>query len=141
MIRTVVVAVAFALGISAVIAQSDPIAERQGLMKAQGAATRMAVAMAKGEDPFDLARAKKVFETYLVTTGRFADLFPEGSGAGDTKAGPAIFSDREGFRTAIAGLDADAKAGLEATKDLDTFRAAFGKAAMNCQACHEKFRL
>lgn len=141
MIRPVIAAAALVLGITAVPAQSDPIAERQRLMKAQGQATGGAAKMLKGEEPFDLAKAKSTFETYLVTTSKFADLFPENSKTGGkTRALPAIWQDRAGFTAAIAMFDADAKAGLAATTNLETFRPAFQRVTMNCQSCHEKYR-
>lgn len=48
MIRTVLVAGVLGLGLTAVLAQSDPIAERRNTMKAVGGATRDGAAMAKG---------------------------------------------------------------------------------------------
>ncbi|MCP8937282.1 cytochrome c [Alsobacter sp. SYSU M60028] len=119
----------------------QPIAERQGLMKAQGRATRDANAMAKGEAPFDLAKAQSVFDTYLVTTSKFASLFPADSKTGETKAGPKIWEDQAAFRAAIAKFEADAKAAKASTTDLATFRTAFGQVTQNCNSCHETFRL
>ena len=49
MIRTIVVAAVLGLGVTAVLAQSDPITERRNAMKAVGAATRDGAAIAKGE--------------------------------------------------------------------------------------------
>lgn len=141
MIRPVMLAAALGLGVTAVVAQSEAIAERQRLMKAQGQATGGGAKMLKGEEAFDLAKAKSIFETYLVTTSKFADLFPEDSKTGGkTRALPTIWQDRTGFNATLAKFDADAKAGLAATTNLDTFRAAFQRVTTNCQACHEKYR-
>lgn len=141
MIRPILLAAALGLGVTAVVAQGDPIAERQNLMKAQAQATGGGAKMLKGEEAFDLARARKIFETYLVTTSKFAGLFPDDSKTGGkTRALPSIWQDRAGFNAAIAKFDADAKAGLAATTSVDTFKAAFQKATTNCQSCHETYR-
>ena len=72
MMRTCMATGALMLCVTAVWAQSDPIAERRTLMKAQGAATGVGVKMIKGEEPFDAAKAREVYETYLKTTSKFA---------------------------------------------------------------------
>ena len=66
MIRTVVVAAGLILGLSAVVAQSDPIAQRRDAMKAVGAATREGAAIAKGEAAFDSAKAQTIFKVYVA---------------------------------------------------------------------------
>src|SRR4051812_9056192 len=58
MMRTIIVSVALALGMTAVMAQGDPITQRKDLMKANGSATRIGTQMVKGEIPFDPAKAK-----------------------------------------------------------------------------------
>ena len=53
MIRTALVLAGLGLGLTAAMADLNPIAERQQTMKAVGAATREGVAMAKGDVAFD----------------------------------------------------------------------------------------
>ena len=64
MIRTVLAGVAVVFGASLVAAQQDPIAARKALMKANGEQAQIGAKMARGEEPFDLAKAKKIFATY-----------------------------------------------------------------------------
>ncbi|MFJ5369818.1 cytochrome c, partial [Bosea sp. CER48] len=77
MIRTALVLAGLGLGLTAVMAQSNPIAERQQAMKAIGAATREGAAMAKGDVPFDAAKAQAVFKTYSDSAKKASTLFPD----------------------------------------------------------------
>ena len=62
--RTVLAVIAVTLGVTAVTAQQDPIAARKALMKANGEQAAIGSKMSKGEEPFDLAKAKKVLATF-----------------------------------------------------------------------------
>ena len=141
MIRTVLVVAGLGLGLTAVMAQSNPIAERQQAMKAIGGATREGAAMAKGDVPFDAAKAQGVFKTYAASAKTFGGLFPESSKTGgDTTASPKIWEDQAGFKAALAKFEADAQAGAAVT-DLAGFRTAFGAVTKNCGTCHEVYRI
>ena len=68
MMKRIVLAVAVvALGVTAVVAQSDPIAARKALMKENGNQSRIAREMIEGKQPFDLAEAKKVLADFAGT--------------------------------------------------------------------------
>ena len=84
------VGVALGLVIAAgAMAQSDVIAQRKDLMKANGAATRLGTQMVRGEAPFDLAKAREIFTGISQRMERFPTLFPENSKTGgDTHAAP-----------------------------------------------------
>lgn len=141
MIRTAFVLAGLGLGITAVLAQSNPIAERQQAMKALGAATREGAAMAKGEAPFDATKAQAVFKTYADTAKKVPALFPDSSKTGDeTTASPKIWEDQAGFKAAFVKFESDAAAGANVAS-LDGFRTAFGAATKNCGACHEAYRI
>src|SRR3712207_9481367 len=90
MIRSLLVTSAILVGVTAVTAQNDPIAERKSIMRGNGAATRTGTQMIRGEVPFDLAKAKEVFTGIAAGMDRFPNLFPENSKTGDTKASPRI---------------------------------------------------
>ena len=141
MIRPILVVLAAGIGMTAAIAQTDPIAERKALMKSNGASTRTGTQMSRGEIPFNLAQAKEIFANYEVVGKRFYTLFPENSKTGDTTASPKIWEDMAGFRAASEKLAADAQKASAAVKDLDTFKAAFGEATKNCGACHQTYRI
>lgn len=142
MYRTVLAIAAVALGITAVAAQSDPIAARKALMKENGAQAKSGTAMVKGEAPFDLAKAKAVFATYAAAAGKMPALFPDNSKTGgETTAAPKIWEDMNGFKAAFAKFESEAKAAEASVKDLDSFKAAFPGVMKNCGGCHEVYRV
>jgi cytochrome c556 len=147
MIRTVFAVAAIALGISAAVAQQDPIAARKALMKANGDQAMIALAMMKGEAPFELAAVQKIFATFEDTAAKAPALFPENSideaTADDPfSAGPKIWENLADFKARLAKFGTDAKdAGAKVT-DLESFKAAFGNIGKNdCGGCHEQYRL
>jgi cytochrome c556 len=139
-IRTVLAVAAVALGVTALMAQEDPIAARKALMKANGQQAGIGSKMAKGEEPFALDKAKKVFATYQDVAKAHA-LFPENSKTGgDTAALPAIWQNKADFEARLTKLANEAKAAEAATKDIDTFKAQFAEVQKNCGGCHETYR-
>jgi cytochrome c556 len=140
MIRPVIVTVAVALGVTAVVAQSDPIAERRAIMKGNGQAARTASQMIKGDVPFDLAKAQEIFAGFQTAATKMVVLFPDSSKAGDTTANDKVWSDTAGFKAAFDKFAADSKTAAGSTKDLDSFKAAFGAVAQNCNSCHTTYR-
>lgn len=142
MIRTALVAAGLVLGLSAVLAQSDPIAERRNTMKGVGAATRDGAAMAKGEVAFDAAKAQTIFKVYADAARKMPGLYPDTAKTGrESTAAPKIWEDQAGFRAAFAKFETEAAAAGSAAKDLDGFRSAFGATTKNCGGCHEAYRI
>lgn len=143
MIRAFLAVAAIALGVGVALAQQDPIAARRALMKANGDEAKMGAAMAKGEAPFDLAKARKMFATFEDASAKAPALFPDNSKTGgDTAAKPEIWEAMDDFKARLVKLGADAKAAGESVKDLDSFKAAFGNIGKNdCGGCHEKYRV
>ena len=141
MVRTVLAVAAIAIGVTAVAAQSDPIAARKEVMKGVGAATKTGGQMAKGEIPYDQTKAQEVFTTYVNASAKMPTLFPDNSKTGgDTAALPAIWSGMDDFKAKFAKFGADAKAAQGSVKDLDSFKASFGAVTKNCGGCHETYR-
>jgi cytochrome c556 len=147
MIRTVFAVAGIALGVSVAIAQQDPIAARKALMKANGDQAKIAVAMIKGEAPFDLDKARTVFATFENTSAKAPALFPEnsiGEGTADDpfSASPKIWQNLDDFKARLAKLGTDAKDAAAKVTDLDSFKAAFGSIGKNdCGGCHEQYRV
>jgi len=141
MIRTVLAVSAIAIGITAVAAQSDPIAQRKAIMKEVGAQTKTGGGMAKGEAPYDQAQAEKLFATYVDASAKMPTLFPENSKTGgDTAALPAIWANKPDFEAKFAKFGADAKGAASAVKDADSFKTTFSAITKNCGGCHETYR-
>jgi cytochrome c556 len=142
MLRTILAVAAITIGVSAVVAQSDPIAARKGLMKNVGAVTKTGGQMVKGEVPYDQAKAQEIIATYIDVAGKMPDLFPDNSKTGgETTAAPKIWDDNAGFKAGFAKLSTEATAAKAAVKDADSFKASFGGLTKNCGGCHETYRV
>jgi cytochrome c556 len=147
MIRTVLIFIAVVFGVSLAVAQQDPIAARKALMKDNGDQAKIGAAMAKGEMPFDLAKAHKIFDAFEATAAKAPALFPansvdEATANDPFSASPKIWENMDDFKARLAKFGADAKAARESVKDLDSFKAAFGSIGKNdCGGCHEQYRL
>jgi cytochrome c556 len=150
MFRKLLVVPAIVLfGIAAVAAADDPIDARQALMKANGDQAKIAGAMVKGESPFDLAAAHKIFATFENAAAKMPDLFPDNSKTGansktgdKTEADPKIWDNMADFKARFQKLGEDAKAADASVKDLDSFKAAIGNIGKNdCGGCHQTYRL
>jgi cytochrome c556 len=142
MIRIVLAVAAVALGVTAVVAQSDPIAARKALMKANGDQAKIGGAMAKGEAPFDLAKMQVMFATFADAAAKMPALFPDNSKTGgDTAALPAIWENKADFDAKMAQFGKNADTAKTEIKDADGFKAKWGAFAKdNCGGCHEKYR-
>ena len=148
MIRALFVLAAFALCASVAVAQQDVIKERKALMKANLDQAKIGAAITKGEEPFDLAKAQKIFATFEDTAAKAPALFPassldEATTADDPySASPKISEDMDDFKARFAKFGSDAKAASASVKDLDSFKAAFGDIGKNgCGGCHQTYRL
>jgi len=136
--RTVLAIVALALGTTAVLA--DAIADRKALMKQQSAQTAQGAKFMKGEEPFDLAKAKNIFTVLASTAEKMPALFPPNSKDGDTKSLPVIWEKFDDFKAKAAQLEKDAKAAEASVKDEASFKAAFPTVTKNCGGCHQVYR-
>ena len=147
MLRTMFAIVTIAVGVSAVVAQQDVIKQRKDLMKENGNQAKIGAAMAKGEKPFDLEAARKMFAQFEETATKVAPLWPENSIDQPTaddpySASPKIWENMDDFKARLVKFGTDSKAAGESIKDLDSFKAAFTNIGKNhCTGCHEKYRL
>jgi cytochrome c556 len=131
MIRTALALAVLAFGATALVAQSDPIAARKALMKANGDQNRVATEMLEGKRPFNLDEAKKVLVTFAETGEKAPALFA---------ALPAIWENKSDFQAKLAKFAHDSKAALDATKDLDSFKVQITEVRKNCGGCHQTYR-
>jgi cytochrome c556 len=143
MFRTVFAVAVVALCVGVAIAQQDPIAARRALMKANGDQAKVGASMMKGETPFDVDKARKIFAAFEEAATKVPSLFPENSmTGGDTAADPKIWENMDDFKARFAKFRTDAEDALAKVTDLDSFKAAFGAIGKNdCGGCHEKYRI
>ncbi len=139
--RIVFVASLLALGVTAAIAQSNVVEQRQALMKEMGAQTRPIGAMMRGQEPFDLAKAQAGLKVFSENSKKFVTLFPESSrNAEKTDALPTIWENKAKFETVGNKLSQDAQTAMANIKDEASFKAEMPKVLQNCGACHNDFR-
>ena len=140
MIRTVLAVAVFAFGVTAVVAQGDPIAARKAVMKANGDQSKIATDMLEGKQPFNLDAAKKIFATFAEAE-KVRTLFPDSSKTGgDTAALPAIWENKADFEAKLTKLATESKAAGAATTNADTFKAQITEVRKNCGGCHQTYR-
>lgn len=122
---------------------TDPVTLRITEMKQVGAAIGTLAAMAKQERPFDADLAHMSLRVMLSAASGYGALFPEGSETGhDTRAAPAIWSDRAGFDKALAEFLAAADAAVQAPPtELAALGPTLQSLGRTCQSCHEGYRV
>jgi cytochrome c556 len=138
--RTVLAVAALAVGVTAVVAQQDPIAARKAIMKANGQQAAVGAKMAKGEEPFNLAKAKTIFATYQKVAEAHV-LWPDNSKTGgETASLPAVWENKADFNAKLSKLANDAKQAEAKVTDLDSFKAQYTEVQKNCGGCHQTYR-
>jgi cytochrome c556 len=139
--RSVYIASVLALGVTAAIAQSNVVEQRQTLMKEMGAQTRPLGGMLRGQEPFDLAKVQSGLKVFVENPKKFVTLFPESSkNAEKTEALPTIWENKAKFDSIGMKLSTDAQTALTTIKDEATLKTELPKVLQNCGACHNEFR-
>lgn len=149
MIRFVCAIFTIVLGLGVAMAQEDPIKARKALMKDNGDQAKIASDMAKGDKPFDLAAAQKVFATFEDAAAKMPNLYPDSTkseagspAADDFSPSPKVWENMADFKARFAKFGDDAKAAAASVKDVDTLKAAVGNIGKNdCGGCHQEYRL
>ncbi|MBQ0960563.1 cytochrome c [Ideonella sp. 4Y11] len=120
----------------------DAIKYRKGAFTVMASHFGRIGAMASGKAPFDAGAAQANAEIVNTLARLPFTAFAEGTGSGDTRAKPEIWTDAAKFKDgsqamidAVGKLNAAAKTG-----NLDQIKAAFGDAGKTCKACHDNFR-
>lgn len=145
-LTTAAAAATFAIATMAA-ANEDPIASRQALMDANGAAAQMGVGMLREQIAYDPAVARSMFRTMAATGMVFGDYFPEDSfDPAASKAAETIWSDPDGFASAVEefrslAAEASAAAGREGPADLAAFQASAEPLLNTCRTCHETYQI
>ncbi|MGO4387049.1 cytochrome c [Microvirga sp. 2YAF29] len=135
------VASLLALGVTAAIAQSDVVEQRQNLMKQMGAQTRPIGGMLRGQEPFDLAKVQAGLKVFSDNAHKATTLFPDNSkDVGKTEALPSIWENKAKFDAALTKFGQDAQTAMASIKDEASFKAEMPKVMQNCGACHNDFR-
>ena len=139
--KTVVLAgILIVSGLGVVAQQGDPITQRQNLMKNNQEQVRLLTGMARGQTPFDAARAQAAFQTIERNAEQIPALFPAGSQQGKTGALPVIWERKADFDARAAKLAQDTKAAQTRITDQAGLQAVIQPVGQNCGGCHEVYR-
>jgi cytochrome c556 len=139
--RLTILVMALACGVTAVLAATDPIAERRALMKHDGEAAKTLFDMSKGKIPFDLKTVKEDLATLNDGATKSPALFPDDSKTGGgTAALPAIWQNKADFEARFAQFAKDVKAAQAGVTDEATFKKFAPAVFKNCGGCHELYK-
>jgi cytochrome c556 len=127
-------------GLGVLAQSSDPITQRQNLMKNNQEQVRALTGMARGQVPFNAATAQAAFQRIAQNAQQIPALFPAGSQQGKTAALPAIWERKADFDAHAAKLEQDAKAVQASITDQASLQAAIQRVGQNCGGCHEPYR-
>jgi cytochrome c556 len=142
-IVAVVAAAAVSTAATAVLAQSDPVKQRETLMKENNQHAKTVVQMIKGEKAFDPAAVEAAFDQWADTAEKMPDLFPASAKTGgDNRASPKIWENKADFNAKIAAFAkvvADNRD--KAVSSVDGLKVAVSAVGKVCGDCHEDYRL
>jgi cytochrome c556 len=141
--RTLVLGAGFTMvvaGAWGVVRAADAAQLRHDAMEMVQDSFKPLGAIAKKEAPFDAAVVKKSAGMILEKLKEAHGLFPEGSGGGESRAKPEIWTDRAGFDQAMKDAQA-AAAAMAAVTDEAAFGPALKTLGGSCRTCHDKYRL
>ncbi len=135
-------ALAISLAANAASAQNAAavVKERQEIMKSLFPLLRGASQVAKGEST-DVASIPAKTQEAVAAVQKFASLFPTGSGrenVPDTRATPAVWTEKAAFDAAIAKLVAETQklGDVAKTGNVDAVKTQWTAASEACGGCH-----
>jgi cytochrome c556 len=127
-------------GATAAVIAADAFHDRHMAMEAVGDAMKPLGAIAKKQAPFDAAVVKASATTIADNLKKAQALFPSGSGGGESRAKPEVWTDAAGFEKGMKDAHAAAVA-LQSVSDEAAFGPALGALGSTCKSCHDKYRI
>jgi cytochrome c556 len=127
-------------GAAAIVIAADAYQDRHMAMETVGDAMKSLGAIAKKQAPFDTAVVKANATTIADHLKIAQGLFPAGSGGGESRAKPEIWTDAAGFEKVMKEAQAAAVA-LSSVSDEAAYGPALGALGSSCKSCHDKYRL
>ena len=142
MIRIVFIMSAIAMvGMTAVVAQTDPIAVRKDMMKQNNKHAKALNSMVRGEATFDAKAVSAAYDQWTETANRFGSLFPDNSKTGgNTRSKAAIWEKRKDFDAKLAAFSKAVASGKGKSSTLDGLKASMSTINTTCNDCHDLYR-
>jgi cytochrome c556 len=121
---------------------NDPVAERETRMKALGETNRNLDMMIEGDIDFDLSKLQADVADMQTAMNGMLDLFPAGTGGGETAAKEKIWDNWQDFAEKNqANIDALVKLAEAANSgDEDDIEDAYEVVDKTCRSCHRRYR-
>lgn len=128
------------------LAQSDVLPSTALMREQSQALYRDLNTMAKGEAPYDKAKAEAAIAKLKETSARIPAAFPESSKGkatpnGRYSASEKVWSDKAEFSTRAANMVKVINDNGSKVDTLDGLKAAYTVINNTCNACHDEFRL
>jgi cytochrome c556 len=118
------------------------VKERMDLMDTQKDAMKVIGAMAKGQVPFDAAKAAAAAQEIETTAAKIPELFPEGTSGGHSEAKPEVWTQWDKFTGDAEGLEGAASDLVTALQaEAPDWKAKFKGVIDACKTCHKTFRM
>ena len=116
--------------------------DRVALMKTMGKNLGPIGKTVKGEMAADYAALAQNAQAIHDATMKVKDMFPEGSGGGESRALPAIWENKADFDSYFVKLASASEAFAKeaSTGSMADLKASFGAIASNCGGCHKTYR-
>ena len=127
-------------GLGVLAQSSDPITQRQNLMKNNQEQMRALTGMTRGQAPFNAATAQAAFQRLEQNAAQIPALFPAGSHQGKTATLPVIWERKADFDAHATKLAQDAKAAQAGITDQASLQSAIQRVGQSCGGCHETYR-
>lgn len=119
------------------------VKERMDAMGKIGSYLKSVNAMLRGTATMDLSAIQAAMEDIAMMSNHLPDMFPEGTDAAPSEAGPMIWTDPEGFKALFEemGTAATIMAASAESNDTAALGPAFGAVAKTCKGCHSDYRI
>jgi cytochrome c556 len=147
MIRAVMACITIISGVSAVASQSDPIQQRNALMKSMWQdAFSVPYKMSRGQEPFDRAKVEASLEKMSGIVSQLPPLWPPNS---KPPANPnakyssslKIWESKPDFEAKLARLTKSIADNRGKAKDIESLKGVVGAINQNCDNCHESYQV
>lgn len=143
--RTVLTVAAVAVGVTAAMAQQDPVKARKDLMSANGKQFYGVLGrMQRGQEPYDQIKVDAAITALAEDASKVTAVFatkalPEKRS--DYDASPKIWESKADFDAKAAAFVKAVADNRATAKTLDTLKAAYQNINSTCNACHESYRV
>jgi cytochrome c556 len=127
---------------------SNPVKERQKLMRSVGKAMKTTVKMLRGDLVYDAVAVVDNMKTMNEVAGKYTSLFPAGSDMEnsimdfdqESDAKSDIWANMDDFKMKAVVLKKASHEAMKAASDKAAFSSVFGNVGKACKGCHQKYK-